>query len=97
MQGHAKKLSNGLDAHSMKKSYGKAQPNMRESIMKQHDGNFGMHSRTLEVGDTQSLRFSSTEDGHFGWIMQRESSTVMTKSFLPLRALLECETKQFQN
>jgi hypothetical protein len=74
MQGHAKKLSNGLDAHSMKKSYGKAQPNMRESIMKQHDGNFGMHSRTLEVGDTQSL-----------------------KSFLPLRALLECETKQFQN
>jgi hypothetical protein len=72
-QGHAKKLSNGLDANSMNKSYDEAQPNMRESIMKQNDGYFGMHSRTtLEVGDTQSFTFSSTEqDGPF-WMDHAE-------------------------
>jgi hypothetical protein len=42
-QWHAKELSNGLDVHSMNKSYGGAQTNMRESIMKQRDGYFGMH------------------------------------------------------
>ena len=70
-QGHAKKLSNGLDAHSMNKSYGGAQPSMRESIMKQHDGYFGMHSRTLGVGDTQMFTFSSTDAGPF-WMDQAE-------------------------
>ncbi len=82
----------------MNKRYGGAQPNMHESIMKQHDGYFGMHSRTLEVGDTQRFTFSSTDHGPF-WMdhAERESLTVMTESFLPLRALLECETKQFPN
>jgi hypothetical protein len=97
-QGHAKKLSHGLDVQSMNKSYGGAQSNICESIMKQHDWYFGMHSHTLEVGNTQSFTFSSTEDGPF-WMdhAERESSTVMNDSFLPLRALLECKTKQFQN
>ena len=81
-QGHAKKLSNGLDAHSMNKSYGGAQPNMRESIMKQHDGYFGMHSRTLEVGDTQSFTFSSTEDGPF-WMDHAERELNRHDRILP--------------
>jgi hypothetical protein len=37
-QGHAKKLANGLDAYSINKGYGGAQPRMRESIIKEHDG-----------------------------------------------------------
>jgi hypothetical protein len=55
----------------MSKSYGGVHPNMRELIMKQHDGYFGMHSRTLEVGNTQSFTFSSTEDGPF-WMDHAE-------------------------
>jgi hypothetical protein len=81
-QGHAKKLSNGLDAHSMNKSYGGAQPNMRESIMKQHDGYFGMHARTLEVGDTQSFTFLSTDDGPF-WMDQEERELNRHDRILP--------------
>jgi hypothetical protein len=43
LQGHAKKLANGLDAYSMNKGYGGAQPKMRESIKKESDGYLGMH------------------------------------------------------
>ena len=54
-QGHAKKLSNGLDAYSMNTSYGGAQSRMRESMIKQHDGYLGSHARTLNVGEVQSF------------------------------------------
>jgi hypothetical protein len=37
-QGHTKKLMGGLDAYSMKRGYGGAQPMMRESKIKEHDG-----------------------------------------------------------
>jgi hypothetical protein len=58
-----------------KKSYGGAQANMRESIMKQHDGYFGMYSRTLEVGNTQTFTFSLTDAGPF-WMDQAERERV---------------------
>jgi len=44
-QGHAKKLLNGLDAYSMNKGYGGAQPQMRESMIKENDGYLGIHRR----------------------------------------------------
>jgi hypothetical protein len=56
-QGHAKKLMNGLDAYSMNKGYGGAQPRMRESKIKEHDGYLGMYQHTLSVGDIQSFTF----------------------------------------
>jgi hypothetical protein len=64
-QGHAKKLAGGLDAYSMNKSYGGAQPMMRETKIKDHDGYLGMHERTLQVGDTQSFGFTSDDEGPF--------------------------------
>ena len=70
-QGHAKKLTNGLDAYSMNRSYGGAQPIMRESTIKDHDGYLGMHQRTLEVGNTQSFVFRSDDDGPF-WMSPQE-------------------------
>jgi hypothetical protein len=73
-QGHAKKLSNGLDPYNMNKSYGGAQPRMRESVIKEHDGYLGIHDeRTLNVGDVQSFIFRPSYDGPF-WMtpQQRE-------------------------
>jgi hypothetical protein len=62
-QGHAKKLANGLDAYSMNKGYGGAQPRMRESIIKENDGYLGMHLSTVSVGDTQLFIFEPGDDG----------------------------------
>ena len=42
-QGHAKKLTNGLDAYTMNRGYGGAQPRMRESTIKEHNGYLGMN------------------------------------------------------
>jgi len=70
-QGHAKKLSNGLDAYNMNKNYGGVQPKMRESMIKESDGYLGMNPRTLNVGDIQSFIFKSTDDGPF-WMSQAE-------------------------
>ena len=70
-QGHAKTLSNGLDAYSMNKGYGGVQPQMRESMIKDHDGYLGMHRRTLNVDDIQSFIFLPTDDGPF-WMTEAE-------------------------
>ncbi len=64
-QGHAKKLTNGLDAYTMNRGHGEAQPRMRESTIKDHDGYLGMHQHTLSVGDTQSFIFKPTDIGPF--------------------------------
>jgi hypothetical protein len=55
-----KKLTGGLDAYySMNRGYVGAQPIMRESTIKEHDGYLGMHlARRLNVGDTQSFVFT---------------------------------------
>ena len=48
-QGHAKKLTGGLDAYSMNKGYGGAQPMMRGSQIKEEDGYRHKHgTRRLE-------------------------------------------------
>jgi hypothetical protein len=71
-QGHAKKLKNGLDAYNMNKSYGGAQPKMRESVIKAEDGYLGMHEpRTVNVGDTQKFSFQPGDDGPF-WMTEEE-------------------------
>jgi hypothetical protein len=71
-QGHAKKLTNGLDAYNMNKSYGGAQPKMRESVIKAEDGYLGMHEpRTINVGDTQTFTFQPGDDGPF-WMTEEE-------------------------
>jgi hypothetical protein len=71
-QGHAKKLTNGLDAYNMNKSYGGAQPKMRESVIKAEDGYLGMQEpRTINVGDTQTFTFQPGDDGPF-WMTEEE-------------------------
>lgn len=81
-QGHAKKLTGGLDAYSMNKGYGGAQPMMRESQIKEEDGYLGIHSRTLNVGDTQSFVFSSDDIGPF-WMSPQERELNREDRVLP--------------
>ncbi|KAI2500095.1 hypothetical protein MHU86_14362 [Fragilaria crotonensis] len=82
-QGHSKKLTGGLDAYSMNRSYGGAQPIMRESKIKEHDGYLGMHAaRTLNVGDTQSFVFTSEDDGPF-WMSPQERELNRDDRILP--------------
>ena len=81
-QGHAKKLANGLDAYSMNKGYGGAQPQMRESTINNHDGYLGMHPHTLTVGDVQSFVFLSTDDGPF-WMSPAEKELNRHDRILP--------------
>lgn len=81
-QGHAKKLTGGLDAYSMNRGYGGAQPLMRESQIKEHNGYLGMHARTLNVGDTQSFVFSSEDDGPF-WMSPQERALNAEDRVLP--------------
>ena len=81
-QGHAKKLTNGLDAYSMNRGYGGAQPRMRESTIKEHDGYLGMNQRTLSVGDTQSFVFNSNDDGPF-WLSAEERELNRHNRILP--------------
>ncbi|KAI2498015.1 hypothetical protein MHU86_16452 [Fragilaria crotonensis] len=81
-QGHAKKLTNGLDAYSMNRGYGGAQPRMRESKIKEHDGYLGMHRRTLSVGDTQSFLFQAGDVGPF-WMTNEEREANRHDRILP--------------
>ena len=83
LQGHAKKLINGLDAYTMNRGYGGAEPRMRaESTVKEHNGYLGMNQRTLEVGDTQSFVFKSDEDGPF-WMSPQERELNRQDRILP--------------
>jgi len=67
----AKKLANGLDAYSMNKGYGGAQPRMRESIIKENDGYLGMHLSIVSVGDKQSFNFQPGDEGPF-WMTEEQ-------------------------
>jgi hypothetical protein len=69
----------------MNRGYGGAQPMMRESKIKEHDGYLGMHARTiLNVGDTQSFVFTSDDDGPF-WMSQQERELNRDDRILPPR------------
>jgi hypothetical protein len=81
-QGHAKKLANGLDAYSMNKGYGGAQPRMRESVIKEEDGYLGMNQRTLSVGDTQLFSFQPGDIGPF-WMTEEERELNRHSRILP--------------
>jgi hypothetical protein len=70
-QGHAKKLTNGLDAYSMNRGFGGVQPKMRESTIMAEDGYLGMHERTVDVGGTQSFVFQPGDAGPF-WMTTQE-------------------------
>jgi hypothetical protein len=81
-QGHAKKVSNGLDANSMNKGYGGVQPQMCESMIKDHDGYLRMHRRTFNVGNIQSFNFLPTDDGPF-WMTEAERKVDCHDRILP--------------
>jgi hypothetical protein len=81
-QGHAKKLMGGLDAYSMKRGYGGAQPMMRKSKIKEHYGYLGSNARILDVGDTQSFVFTSDNNGPF-WMTPQQRELNRNDRLLP--------------
>jgi hypothetical protein len=84
-QGHAKKLTGGLDAYCMNKGYGGAQPIMRESQIKEQDGYIGMYPHTLNVGDNQTFIFNSEDTGPF-WMTPQEQELNRHDRILPPKA-----------
>jgi hypothetical protein len=90
-QGHAKKLTNTLDAYSMNRGYGGAQPRMRDSKIKEHDGYLGINRRTLAIGDTQSFIFKPDDHGPF-WMSAEERELNHHDRILPPH-----KTKQLLN
>jgi hypothetical protein len=69
-QGHARKRNGALSAIHMSRTYGGAQPIMRDTTILQSEGYLGAHSSKLNVGDTQSLVFASTDTGP--WYLSHE-------------------------
>jgi hypothetical protein len=62
-QGHARRRDNALSAQHMSKSYGGAQPVMRETIIMAEEGFLGPHLPELHVADTQSMVFTAGDTG----------------------------------
>ena len=69
-QGHARKRNGALSAMHMSRTFGGAQPIMRDTVIIQADGYLGTHSPKLNVGDTQSLVFKPDDIGP--WYISRE-------------------------
>jgi hypothetical protein len=61
--GHDRKRENGLSANSMNKSFGGAQPKMRETMIESLDQLGSKGVPTLSIGDTQSLVFLEGDAG----------------------------------
>ena len=62
-QGHARQRENALSALYMSKSYGGAQPVMRETVMMTEEGYLGRHLPELRVADSQSMVFRADDIG----------------------------------
>ena len=63
-QGHARKQDYALSAQQMSKSYGGAQPKMRDTVISiGKEGYLGPHLPQLSVGDTQSMVFTASYAG----------------------------------
>ena len=62
-QGHARRRDNALSAQHMSKSYGGAQPMMRETTILAEEGFLGPHLPELHVTDTQSMIFLANDSG----------------------------------
>jgi hypothetical protein len=69
-QGHARKRNGALSALHMSRTFGGAQPIMRDTTIIQADGYLGTHSPKLNVGDTQTLVFKPDDIGP--WYMSHE-------------------------
>jgi hypothetical protein len=62
-QGHARQREHALSAQQMSKSYGGAQPRMRDTTIMADEGFLGPHLPSLGVADTQSLVFQAADVG----------------------------------
>jgi len=65
--GHDRKREGALDAKAMSRSYGGAQPKMRETTIEAFNGCLGTHNPRLRAGDIQHLVFKDGDDGPF-WL-----------------------------
>ena len=66
----------------LNRGYGGAQPRMRESKIKEHDGYLGMHQRTLSVGVTQSFLLQAGDVGP-SWMNNAEREANRHDRILP--------------
>jgi hypothetical protein len=73
-QGHARRRDNALSAQHMSKSYGGAQPMMRETTILAEEGFLGPHLPELRVGDTQSMIFIADDSGPWYLTPEQQSS-----------------------
>jgi hypothetical protein len=63
-QGHVRKRSGALSAFHMLRTYGGAQPMMRDTLIEHAEGYLGAHSPKFNVGDThQSMVFQPQDSG----------------------------------
>jgi hypothetical protein len=70
---HSKKRIGGLDASSMNKEFGGAQPIMRTSKVEAEDGFLGPFDRIIFLREVQSMQFLPTDLGPF-WMTEIERS-----------------------
>ena len=70
-QGHARKRNGALNAFQMSKTFGGAQPVMRDTTILSDTGFLGPHSPRLNVGDVQSLVFKPEDCGP--WYLSPEA------------------------
>ena len=69
--GHTKLRSDGLNVGSMNVSYGGATTSMHDTIISE----VGPHTPTLNIGDTQVMYYTDTDDGPFWLTLQERCDT----------------------
>ena len=69
--GHDKQREDGLNVEKMTRSYGGAQPHLRDTTIKQQQGYLGPFIRILEPGDMQSMVFKASDIGPF-WMTEQD-------------------------
>jgi hypothetical protein len=77
-QGHARKRDGALDANRMSKSFGGAQPRMRDSRITAAQGFLGPYSPCLNVGDVQTMVFKPNDVGP--WYLEKPESRKSDKT-----------------
>jgi hypothetical protein len=76
-QGHGRKRDGALSAIHMSRTYGGAQPIMRDSIIAKTEGFLGPHLPKLKCGDTQSMVFKPEDTGP--WYLSNEQRVAQRK------------------
>jgi hypothetical protein len=69
--GHDKQREDGMNVQRMSKLYVGKQPKMQDTVIIYKKGFLGPFTRTLRVGDTQSLFFKAGDSGTF-WLSMEE-------------------------